>query len=293
MRVADRAGAPLEGFTVSLPALRGATTDDPSVPTTSSAPDAVTDAAGEVHVLEFDGSAPTGFNRSGSLTPPDGSGFLPSTFRVPAISGDTTVVVHAAEPSTHVTGVLRDADGDPVAGARLTLGPAGDVTDAAGAYSLGVEPGSYTLTGVMDEGGSALGLPDEWSFSGPLSVSGDRTLDLTLPSVSTLTVRVVDGANGDAPLEGATVEPAEPRRHRRLRRRRRARLQRAGLRARRLDRRGRRGARARSSTGRTGFGRSATVTRRRAAAMSRSTRCCPPSTATRRSSCVRPTRSTG
>lgn len=206
VRVVDSRSAPQEGFTVSLPTLRSASTDDPSVPVFSSAPAAVTDAAGEIHALVFDASTPAGFRGVGSLTPPDGSGFLPSTFSVPAISGDTTIVVHAAEPSTHVTGVVRDANGDPVPGVALSLGPASDATDAAGAYSLGVEPGTYTFNASAPADSGALGLPDSWSLSGALRVTADRTFDVTLPQTVTLTTRVLDGENDDAPLEGALVD---------------------------------------------------------------------------------------
>lgn len=205
VRVLDSRDVPQEGFVVSLPGFRASTVEDAGLQAFSSAPDAVTDAAGETRALVFDTSRPAGFRGTGSLTPPDGSGFLPSTFSVGAISGDRTLVLHAAEPSTHVTGVVRDADGDPVEGVALTLGPASDVTDASGAYSLGVEPGSYTLAGGMSAGGNALGLPEEWSFSGSLGVMADRTLDIRLPVVSQLTVRVLDGDHGDAPIENADV----------------------------------------------------------------------------------------
>ena len=175
-------------------------------PDHGSAPAAVTDAAGEVHALFFDGSRPIRLQRHGSLTPPDGSGFLPSTFSVPAISGDTTLVVHAAEPSTHVTGVVRDANGDPVPGVPVSLGPASDVTDAAGAYSLGIEPGTYVFNASAPADSGALGLPDSWFLSGSLRVTADRSFDVDLPDVVTLTTRVLDGENGDAPLEGALVD---------------------------------------------------------------------------------------
>jgi hypothetical protein len=206
VRVLDSHDAPQEGFIVSLPELHGSTTSSPSFQLVRPALDAVTDAAGEIHALEFDGSGGGRFGNVGDLTPPDGGAFLPSTFGFPAITGDATLVVHAVEASEHVTGVLRDAAGDPVAGAKLTLGAASDVTGADGSYTLGVPLGNFTLSGRMDDGGGALGLPDQWSFSGSLRVTGDRTLDLRLPPVSTLTVRVLDGENGDAPLEGAGVE---------------------------------------------------------------------------------------
>ncbi|HEV7773130.1 MAG TPA: carboxypeptidase-like regulatory domain-containing protein [Conexibacter sp.] len=206
VHVLDSREAPQEGFTVSLPGLRAATADAPSLQAFSSVPDAVTDADGEVHGLVFDGSRPAGFRGTGSLTPPDGSGFLPSTFSVPAISGDTTLVVHAAEPSTHVTGVVRDANGDLVPGVPVSLGPASDVTDAGGAYSLGVEPGSYTFSASAPADSGALGLPDNWFLSGSLRATADRTFDVTLPQTVTLTTRVLDAEDGDAPLEGALVD---------------------------------------------------------------------------------------
>lgn len=206
VRVLDSRDVPQEGFTVSLPGLRSPVIAGSNVRVFSSVPDAVTDAAGEVHAPVFDGSSAAGFNGTGSLTPPDGGGFLPSTFGMPAISGETTLVLHAAEPSTHVTGVVRDADGNPVPGVALTLGPAGAVTDAAGAYSLGVEPGTYGFHGSMSEGGTALGLPDSWYLNGTLSVTADRTFDITLPQAVTLTTRVLDAADGDAPLEGTLVD---------------------------------------------------------------------------------------
>jgi subtilisin family serine protease len=56
-------------------------------------------------------------------------------------------------PTGLVHGVVTDAnDGDPIAGAAVTASPGGRtaLTDAAGAYSLRLRPGSYTLTATKE-----------------------------------------------------------------------------------------------------------------------------------------------
>src|SRR5262249_42107156 len=131
-----------------------------------------TDEAGELSFAAFDGTAPS---VQATVMPPDGSGYLPTPFTIPTVSGDATLVVHLLEPDTFVTGTIRDVNGDPVPGVTVTLGPSSDVTDAAGAYSLGVVPGRLTFVASLSAGGAALGLPEAWTLSGPLTVSGDRT----------------------------------------------------------------------------------------------------------------------
>jgi hypothetical protein len=163
-----------------------------------------TDEAGELSFTAFDETAPR-LGRQGTVGAPDGSGYLPTPFTIPTVAGPATIVVHMLQPDTFVTGTIRDANGDPVPGVTVTLGPSRDVTDAAGAYSLGVVPGRLSFFASLDAGGAALGLPEAWTLSGPLTVSGDRTFDVRLPGVMPLTVRVLDAQDGDAPLEGATV----------------------------------------------------------------------------------------
>jgi hypothetical protein len=209
VQVLGAGDAPLEGARIELPSFdygtRVSLGGEPGFRIDANPHAALTDAAGEYRTRVFDGTGPH-LGARGRMTQPDDSDYLPTTFDVPILRSDTTVVVHAPQPSAHVTGTLRDGDGDPVPGVPLTLGPARDVTAADGTYSLGVNPGSYTFGATAPEDSGALGLPDSWFLSGSLRVTGDRTFDVTLPDVVTLTTRALDGANDDAPLEGALVD---------------------------------------------------------------------------------------
>jgi carboxypeptidase family protein len=141
---------------------------------------------------------------------PGASGSFASS-TVDAIHVDTTRrldIVLVPAGLTRLSGVLRESSGAPVAGADVQLipltGPSTGYmsTGLGGSYSFAVAPGTYAL----DIAGSGRwpDLPQDWSLdTTAIDVTTDHTLDLTLPTVSTLTVRVE--SNDGTPIPNAQV----------------------------------------------------------------------------------------
>ncbi|HEY3492842.1 MAG TPA: carboxypeptidase-like regulatory domain-containing protein, partial [Solirubrobacterales bacterium] len=138
------------------------------------------------------------------VVPPAGSGYGRTLFEVPTIEGDTTVVVEA-DATVHLTGTLRNAGGDPVAGASMSVASdqtgatAFAKTDGEGRFDLTVLPGDYRFVGQGS--GGAPDLPAKWSFVVPsVALEADRELgDLKLPPTSQLTVEVRDPEGAPIP----------------------------------------------------------------------------------------------
>jgi hypothetical protein len=128
-------------------------------------------------------------------------------FEVPSITADTTITVRAdGVVRKRVGGVVRTAEGEPVPGHVVTVSGPESLSQATaddGSYSAAVTPGAYQVS-VTSGGAHRPDLPTQWSL--PLqvtSVQSDRTIDVDLPAVHTLTVRVLD-QNGD-PLPRAQI----------------------------------------------------------------------------------------
>jgi hypothetical protein len=169
----------------------------------------LTDATGKV-TLPFFPTQNTGTQLR--VTPPAGSGFVPSSTTIPDMTVDHTVSVslRSASGST-LDGTLVDSNGTPLAGAYVYLSEPGvgfagqTATDATGYYSISVAPGSYNVffggaTGPPDARGGTMG----WSMSSTSSVdlTGDAHLDLTVP-LQTVDLSVVNSVG--APVEGVTA----------------------------------------------------------------------------------------
>ncbi|WP_231398552.1 hypothetical protein [Conexibacter woesei] len=127
-------------------------------------------------------------------------------FQIPSVAADTTLTVRAGGASrVHVAGTVRLSGGRELAGSSVTIdGPEHSQQQTArdGTYSASVSPGAYQLTVTGSDGG--IGLPQQWSL--PLettSIQLDRTFDIGLPAVHTVTLAVHD--EDDHPLAGARV----------------------------------------------------------------------------------------
>ena len=110
--------------------------------------------------------------------------------------------------TVRLTGTLRDAAGEPIAGSTVTLSGESLVkakTNEEGFYSLAALPGTYRL--LSGSGGAHPGIPANWSLQTEkfiLKEDQERNLQLP-PANSHLTVEVL-GKEGE-PIPGATVSP--------------------------------------------------------------------------------------
>ena len=111
------------------------------------------------------GAVPVVISKTGYLT-------LSATLTV---SGNTRVTATIMPASYTVTGTVKTLAGAPLSGATVTLGSQSATSNSSGSYSItGVAPGSYAVrvsaTGYL-------------AFTGSLSVSANRTLNLALVAV--------------------------------------------------------------------------------------------------------------
>jgi len=209
VRVVGDDEAPVDGATVEVPpyiaqeSVPGVTRALFSSGTTMSR----SAADGEARVPVFDGSTDPGEGKAVLVTPPAGSAYGQQTAPLPTIDGGTTLVVHLTR-TVQLHGVVR-GDGGVLSGVSLYL-LAGDgsgvpygqtVTGADGSYSFAVSPGRYELRATQSRGPGWV--PAEWESDFVFDLDDDRSLDVVLPAVSTLTVRVV-GDDG-TPVDGARV----------------------------------------------------------------------------------------
>ncbi|HEY5942681.1 MAG TPA: Ig-like domain repeat protein [Solirubrobacterales bacterium] len=168
---------------------------------------------------EIVGTATADLKGEYSLEIPDGvydvrfdppSGFEATTAREVEVEGSLTlnVVLKTSQPTVDLTGVLRDAEGEPVPGVHLRLDSQATEeqveieTGADGSYAFTVAPGAYRFH-VYATGETNPNLPQRWDFSGDIKIEADRELMLKLPAVSKLTVEAL-GAES-APIAEAQV----------------------------------------------------------------------------------------
>ncbi|HEX2162156.1 MAG TPA: carboxypeptidase-like regulatory domain-containing protein [Thermoleophilaceae bacterium] len=160
----------------------------------------LTDANGEIARTVFGGDP---LSSSSDVRPPQGSGYGSTTYAMPPFTTDTTVVVRPPR-LVRVSGVVRDAGGAAVAGARVAVGDGIGVSASDGSYSVETAPAEAGRL-TVGAGATALpGLPSAWSLrSSFLDLRTDVVRDVTLPSTAHVTVRVL-GVD-DEPLEGVQV----------------------------------------------------------------------------------------
>ena len=94
-------------------------------------------------------------------------------------------------PLAQILGIVQDTNGNPVAGARVSIGSTSVVTDANGAYSLNDIP----VSGIAGSGSMQPATPVEISIVPVSSDSGKNYLSATVsvtPSASTI-IQTVDG----------------------------------------------------------------------------------------------------
>ena len=128
--------------------------------------------------------------------PPEESGFQGTTTHEVDI-GKSLILNALLAPSelAHLTGILRDAAGNPIAGTAITMtGSLATVeteTNAEGFYSLAAIPGEYHLE-VAGSGAGHSDVPTKFSFSTrTFQLSTNEKRNLTLPVTSTVTVEVI------------------------------------------------------------------------------------------------------
>jgi hypothetical protein len=111
----------------------------------------------------------------------------------------------SADSFVQLSGVVRDAVGQPVSGASVGFGSSGIVTGDDGSYDLHVVPGTNAdlkVTVSKFSGGSPLSTSltiDSAAFT----VSADTVENVTLPAAVRAHVHVIDA--NSAPVSGATV----------------------------------------------------------------------------------------
>jgi hypothetical protein len=168
---------------------------------------AQTDNSGHAHLILFPAD-----NLRVSASPPFGNPFAPGTTEIGSVTADSSATVRLRGTNTF-SGVLRDRDGNPLAGQQISLqgSPfgAGDQTGSDGSFTIHAAPGTYTLAvfamGIMPmPGAPPPAAPTFYSVSGPqIDLSnGDVHQDLTLPTLK-LDVSVLDPDG--APVAGAGV----------------------------------------------------------------------------------------
>jgi hypothetical protein len=106
----------------------------------------------------------------------------------------------AADSLVTLSGVLRDGSGAPIADQSIELGSAGisvsTRTNETGYYSLDAATGSYGFFVHIPGGGVGT----------TLTLSADRTLDITLPSPVSVTLHVTDSAVPPNPVPGVVIQ---------------------------------------------------------------------------------------
>lgn len=198
VRVLGEDGEPLAGATVRMPELDGVSGQlgDFIGSVDTGATQGVTGADG-LAVFDGFGGNP---RELGTVVPAPGSGYALGRFEFETVSSDVTVDARPPR-AVRLSGVVRDAVGDPIGDVRVGLQSrdASTRTDAEGRYALEASPRSAAR--VLIEGSG-------WDVSTeeiPLTV--DQVRDFQLPPRSRVSVRVL-GDDG-TPLAGATVRMSE------------------------------------------------------------------------------------
>lgn len=136
--------------------------------------------------------------------------------------GDTAMTAATSSTTYDVTGTVTDANGDPIVGATVTPrnGPTttADATDAEGAFTLALKPGTYqvryTATGFTPAdypGAGETTLDVTVQAGGTVLVSGVAVPDGALDAVAldqTTGTTAISGTvtSGGSPVQGITVE---------------------------------------------------------------------------------------
>ncbi|WP_226005885.1 carboxypeptidase regulatory-like domain-containing protein [Natrinema salinisoli] len=131
----------------------------------------------------------------------DAADLIENDLRPPLNGGaDKLDALEGEEPTTGtVEGTVTDADGDPIAGATVTVGNETVTTAADGSYAVDLETGDYTLTVSADAYEET---SEDVTVEADTTTTVDVTLELT-PTDGTLEGTVTD-ADGE-PIAGATV----------------------------------------------------------------------------------------
>jgi hypothetical protein len=206
--VVDDAGAPSPGAEVQVRGWR--VTDQPYGLDAVESTDALaSDAQGTARAVAFE---------SLNLTTRVAWAFGAEEVSQPIAAQDITVAV-TLPPVATFSGVLRDAEGSPVAGASVevvgrdlldgwaTQASVPSVTDVHGHYTTRVSSGqvSVTVSGGRVSTSTTPLWPQDWRVHGiSLSLSGDTVKDLTLPKV--VKVRVLAADTLAVPVNGVSVE---------------------------------------------------------------------------------------
>ncbi len=144
----------------------------------------VTNASGNVDLWLFPNNST--YSYSFTAIPPIGSEYVATTLSGIVVTGDTTQVLTLQKPVV-LSGHLYDALGNPLPDQRVKLKqPNGfsteSITNASGEYSLNVFTSQYELVIDPTTQNSALNIPQQYMLrDGMITLSGDRTLDITLP----------------------------------------------------------------------------------------------------------------
>jgi Bacterial Ig-like domain (group 3)/IPT/TIG domain/Carboxypeptidase regulatory-like domain len=210
VEVENESGAPIAGAFVDIPEtvshefdLGGFEAEKIAVP----AQGAKTGADGRASIPVFTGSSRPIV--PGTVGPPTGGEYGGAEFEVPAV-GEVAHVVLPSKALVHLSGTLRDAQGQPIAFAVVSLHRGSEeiwtTTAKDGTYSLHAPPGHYHLEvewGVASE--PPKGSPGSgWDVrTTEFALESNQERDISLPPTSPLTVQVL--GRGGAPLEGASV----------------------------------------------------------------------------------------
>jgi hypothetical protein len=211
VEVLGRGGTPIEGADVSVPEAEIANVDLGGYEThefRTYGTDGLTGADGRFTTPLFDGSVIS--SGIGTVRPPSAEEYGSAEFSVPSISEDTTVVVHPT-PTVRLAGTIRDADGEPLAGAQVSLdGESVDaeaVTGKDGSYLINVLPGVYNAyaswTGEGTEGPSGLPENGVWMGLGEFALESNQERDITLPPTARLSVEAL--GRDHKPVKGVGV----------------------------------------------------------------------------------------
>jgi Bacterial Ig-like domain (group 3)/Carboxypeptidase regulatory-like domain/IPT/TIG domain/Bacterial Ig-like domain len=142
--------------------------------------------------------------------PPSGSFESTTVHKVEVTeSRSLNVSLNLAGP-VHLTGTLRDASGEPVPNANLTLnsstgGSTSANTAADGSYDLAAPPGKYTLY-LHGTNKAIASLPLDWLAQIQLSIESSRQLELKLPPTHQLLIEAL-GAEGQPIAEARVRAP--------------------------------------------------------------------------------------
>jgi hypothetical protein len=128
-----------------------------------------------------------------------------------------------ASGAVGVSGVITDGTGAPASGAQVILSLNGlnatTGTSSDGSYELQVPPGAYSFEVAysprvctpIDGGGTSCNSGGiSWDGATALNLQGDRTEDVTLPTIATVDTTVVDEASAPVANAGVSAPSSSP-----------------------------------------------------------------------------------